>query len=84
MNASIKERIKQIVGPKNYFDSEEDRLCYSFDATPLLTQMPECIVFPESEEQISKILKLANQELFNIVPRGAGTGLSGGAIPVEN
>jgi glycolate oxidase len=84
MNASTKEKIKQIVGSKNYFDSEEDRLCYSFDATPLLTQMPEGIVFPESEEQISKILKLANQEFFNIVPRGSGTGLSGGAIPVEN
>jgi glycolate oxidase len=84
MKVSTKEKIKQIVGSKNYFDSEEDRLCYSFDATPLLKQMPECIVFPESEEQISKILKLANQELFNVVPRGAGTGLSGGAIPVEN
>ena len=84
MNASTKEKIKQIAGSENYFDSEEDRICYSFDATPLLKQMPEAVVFPESEEQISKILKLANQELFNIVPRGAGTGLSGGAIPVEN
>jgi glycolate dehydrogenase FAD-linked subunit len=84
MDASTKENIKQIVGSKNYFDSVEDRLCYSFDATPLLKQMPEGVIFPESEEQISKILKLANQELFNVVPRGAGTGLSGGAIPVEN
>ncbi len=84
MNVSIKEKIRQIVSSKNYFDSKEDCLCYSFDATPLLTQMPECIVFPESEEQISNILKLANQEFFNVVPRGAGTGLSGGAIPVEN
>ena len=84
MNASTKEKIKQIVGSNNYFDSEEDRLCYSFDATPLLKQLPEAVVFPENEEHISKILKLANLEKFNIVPRGAGTGLSGGAIPVDN
>ena len=84
MTNTTKEKIKQIVGPNNYFDSEEDRLCYSFDATPLLKQLPEAVVFPENEEHISKILKLANQELFNVVPRGAGTGLSGGAIPVEN
>lgn len=84
MTNTTKQKIKHIVGSNNYFDSEEDRLCYSFDATPLLKQMPEAVVFPESEEQISKILKLANQELFNVVPRGAGTGLSGGSIPVEN
>ncbi|MGA8266049.1 MAG: FAD-linked oxidase C-terminal domain-containing protein [Ignavibacteriaceae bacterium] len=84
MNTAARQKIKQIVGPNNCFDSEEDRLCYSFDATPLLKQLPEAVVFPENEEQISKILKLANQESFNIVPRGAGTGLSGGAIPVEN
>ncbi len=84
MTNTVKEKIKSITGSKNFFDSEEDRLCYSFDATPLYQQLPEAVVFPENEEQISQILKLANQELFNVVPRGAGTGLSGGAIPVEN
>ncbi len=84
MTNALKEKIKNIVGPKNFFDSEEDRLCYSFDATPVYQQLPEAVVFPESEEQISQILRLANHELFNVVPRGAGTGLSGGAIPVEN
>ena len=84
MTNTTKEKIKEIVGSNNYFDSEEDRLCYSFDATPLLKQFPEAVVFPENEEHISKILKLANQESFNVVPRGAGTGLSGGSIPVEN
>ena len=44
-------------------------------ATPIFQQLPEAIVFPENEEQISDIVKLANQEKFNIVPRGAGTGL---------
>ncbi|MHB1686172.1 MAG: FAD-binding oxidoreductase [Ignavibacteriaceae bacterium] len=84
MNNSTKEKIKNIVGAKNYLDSEEDKLCYSYDATAIYNQMPEAVVFPENEEQISKILKLANEELFNVVPRGSGTGLSGGSIPVEN
>ncbi len=84
MNDSLKEKIKSIVGKKNYFDSEEDKIVYSFDATPIFEQKPEAIVFPEDEEQISRIVKLANDEKFNIVPRGAGTGLSGGAVPVEN
>lgn len=84
MDDSIKHKIKSIVGSQNYFDSFEDRLSYSYDATPIYQQLPEAVVFPENEEQISHIIKLANEEKFNIVPRGAGTGLSGGAIPVEN
>ena len=84
MNQSIKSQLKKIVGEKNYYDSEEEKLVYSYDGTPIFQQLPEAIVFPENEEQISEILKLANQEKFNVVPRGAGTGLSGGAVPVEN
>jgi len=84
MNQNIKNKIKEIIGSKNYFDLPEDKLCYSYDATPIFQHLPEAVVFPENEEQISQIVKLANQEKFNIVPRGAGTGLSGGAIPVEN
>jgi len=84
MNQNLKEKIKSIVSPGNYFDSHEDKLCYSFDATPIFQQLPEAIIFPENDKQISQIVKLTNKEKFNIVPRGAGTGLSGGAIPVEN
>jgi glycolate oxidase len=84
MDNSVKKQLKNIVGEKNYFDSYEDRLCYSYDATPIFHQLPEAVVFPQDAEQISLILKLANQTPFNVVPRGAGTGLSGGSIPVEN
>ncbi len=84
MEATTKNKIKAIVGNENFFDSYEDRLVYSYDGTPVIQQMPEAIVFPKDEEQISKILNLANNERFSIVPRGAGTGLSGGSVPVEN
>src|SRR5690554_826182 len=84
MNDLVKQKIKSIVGSQNFTDSYEDRLCYSYDGTPIFQQLPEVVVFPESDEQISEIVKLANSERFNVVPRGAGTGLSGGSIPVEN
>ncbi len=84
MDPSVKQKIKSIVGNINFSDTPEDKITYSYDATPLITQYPEAIVFPESEEQISRILELANNERFAVVPRGSGTGLSGGAIPVEN
>ena len=84
MDATVKEKIKKIVGANNFLDSPEDKLCYSYDGTPIFQHLPEAIIFPESEGQISEVVKLANHEKFNIVPRGSGTGLSGGSIPVEN
>jgi glycolate oxidase len=84
MEDSIKLQVRRIVGDSNYFDAYEDRLCYSYDGTPIYQQLPEAVVFPQDEEQIASLFRLANQVPFNIVPRGAGTGLSGGSVPVEN
>jgi glycolate oxidase len=84
MEDSVKKQIKNIVGEANYFDSYEDRLCYSFDATPIFQHLPEAVVFPKDGEEIASLFRLANQVPFNIVPRGAGTGLSGGSVPVDN
>lgn len=84
MDQYTAEKLKSIVGAPNFFDSKEDKLVYSYDGTPVYQQLPEAVLFPQDEEQISKILKLANTEKFNVVPRGSGTGLSGGSIPVEN
>ena len=84
MNPSVLNKIKEIVGSPNVLDSEEDRLVYSYDGTPLHQQKPEAVVIPQSEEHISRILQLANEADFSVIPRGSGTGLSGGSIPVEN
>ncbi|HCA78117.1 MAG TPA: glycolate oxidase subunit GlcD [Bacteroidetes bacterium] len=77
-------RIRSIFGTAGYLDSAEDRISYSYDGTPLLKQLPDAIVLPRSVDQISQLLKLANEERFAVVPRGSGSGLSGGSIPVEN
>ncbi len=84
INPTVLRKISQIAGKNNYLDSQEDRISYSYDGTPLLHALPDAIVVPKTKEQISGILALANEEHFAVVPRGSGSGLSGGSIPVEN
>ena len=84
MDERIKSVLKKIVGESKFLDSKEDRISYSYDGTPLQEQMPDAIIFPKDKEQLSEIVKICNKERISIVPRGSGTGLSGGSIPVEN
>ena len=84
LSATAWRRLVEIVGPANVQHSPEERIAYSYDATPMLARLPEAIIFVESSPQISDVLKLANAESFKVVPRGSGTNLSGGTIPMEN
>ena len=49
MDDTLKGKIKNIVGSKDYFDSQEDKLSYSFDGTPIFQHLPEAVVFPSLE-----------------------------------
>ena len=60
----------------------EDMIAYSFDGTPILRQTPKAVVFPTSAQEVATILRLASKNGTPVVTRGAGTGLSGGSIPV--
>ena len=80
METSIKERLKEIVGPENYTDDLIDLIAYSKDATEH-KHRPEAAVWPIDANQVSKILMLANEKLFPVVPRGAGTSLAGLPVP---
>ena len=84
MNKNSEKMLQSIVGKENVLTAQEDRIAYAYDGTQLLSHTPEAIVIPADAKEISHILKLANQEKFQVVPRGSGTGLSGGSIPVEN
>ncbi|HVM61665.1 MAG TPA: FAD-linked oxidase C-terminal domain-containing protein [Verrucomicrobiae bacterium] len=77
-------RLAGIVGTPNLQYSPEERIAYSYDATAMLGRQPEAIVFVESAQQISEVLKLANADGFGVVPRGSGTNLSGGTVPGES
>ena len=79
---SIIKDLTRIVGKENILADLKDLLAYSYDAT-MRQEMPDVIVFPRSTEQVSAIMKLAHREKVPVVPRGAGTNLSGGTIPLK-
>ncbi len=79
------ESFKKIVGKHNVLNEYEDRYCYAYDATAIGDKlyMPDAVILPETTEQISEILKIANKEKIPVVTRGAGTNLVGGCLPVK-
>jgi glycolate oxidase len=82
MDDKIKEALVRIVGQENYTDHLIDLVSYSYDASEHFHR-PFCGLWPATVEQVSEILRLANRELVPVIPRGAGTGLSGMAIPAK-
>jgi glycolate oxidase len=78
---SLLEEIKSIVGAAYFFTDEESFAKYGSDETEKLHYAPQVVVKPRSAEEISKLLILSNQHLIPVTPRGAGTGLTGGALP---
>ena len=82
---AIVDELKKIVGDKYViFDDEEKLEPFSHDEIPGddYSHMPEAVVRPVTKEEIVDIMKLANREKIPVTPRGAGSGLSGGAVPI--
>lgn len=71
-----------MVSAEQVLTEPEDLIPYSFDGTPTLSQLPECVVLPENTEQIAACVRLASETKTPLVTRGSGTGLSGGSVPV--
>src|SRR5437763_6972021 len=72
-------KLKRIAGRDAVLDRREDLMLYEYDGS-LARGEPKYVVFPQTAQQVSEIVKLARRERLPIVPRGAGTGLSGGSI----
>ena len=81
---SIVAELRSIVGEQHVIYGEPERMLdYAHDeAHGQQVHMPDVVVKPDSAEQISAIMRLANRELIPVTPRGAGSGLSGGAVAV--
>jgi len=82
LEKNVVKRLRQILDGENVYDDYETRVCYSYDATNI-KYLPDLVVFPKTPQQISEIIKLANSAPFPVIPRGAGTGFTGGTLPVE-
>ena len=79
-SSPVVKELRKIVGAEAVLDQPEDLMLYEYDAG-LSTGTPQWVVFPETTEQVSQIVRLASRMNVPLVPRGAGTGLSGGSIP---
>ena len=78
----IMEALIEIVGRENFTDQLEELVPYSYDAS-MNVHRPHAAVWPGTTEQVSQIVKFANEHKIPVVPRGAGTSLSGGAVPIR-
>ena len=83
IDAGILAQIKNIVGDTNVYTLRDDLERYSHDETEDLHYYPEVAVKPQNTQQVSQLLRLCHTHHIAVTPRGAGTGLAGGALPVH-
>jgi len=82
ISSSIAAEFRSIVGEDWFLDTPEDLATYSYDGfLPEFT--PDAVFVPGNRDEISKIMKIANREKINIIPRGAGTNICGSSVARE-
>ncbi|MCZ6596203.1 MAG: FAD-binding protein [Planctomycetota bacterium] len=81
--ASLLRELRAILGPRGLIDDPTSLLPYESDGLALLQVRPELVLLPRDTEEMARCMKLLSQAGVPIVARGAGTGLSGGATPIE-
>ena len=74
------KQLTDLLGPQNVLHEKEDLITFGYDATPEIHALPDVVVFPTESEQVVEIVNFAREEGLPIVPRGSGTGLSGGSV----
>lgn len=82
IDEKVVNALKSIVGDDNVYADKAHLIAYSYDATRN-RYLPDAVVFPRDENDISEVLKYCNEKRLTIIPRGAGSGFTGGALPKE-
>ncbi len=82
LDTKITKELREIVGEKNYLDSPEDLMNYSYDGF-IPEAMPEVVLLPLTTQEVSDIMKVAYREEIPVTPRGAGTNICGGSVPMK-
>jgi glycolate oxidase subunit GlcD len=80
---AIIEELRDIVGDENVLSEPDELLVYECDGLPQHKHLPRAVVFPNATEETSEVLALLHDEGISFAPRGAGTGLSGGALAIN-
>ncbi len=80
----IAARLREIVPGEGVVDDRDALRAYESDGLTAYRQVPLIVVLPETTEQVSRILRYCHDEKIKVVPRGAGTSLSGGALPLAD
>ncbi|WP_300363789.1 FAD-binding oxidoreductase, partial [Hydrogenimonas sp.] len=76
------QALRKIVGEENLHHDKAHMIAYSYDATRERYQ-PDAVVFPRDEADVSAVLRYCNEHRIAVVPRGAGSGFTGGALPTN-
>src|SRR6202008_251685 len=84
MDASILKEFRAIVGERGLISSAEELHTYEFDGLTNFRVLPGAVLHPPSTAQAQAIVRVCHREKIPFVARGSGTGLSGGALPVED
>lgn len=82
ISASIKGKFEAIVGKENMMESQAQRLVYSYDATPNVQALPDLVLAPRSTQEVVNIVNACREEKIPIVPRGSGSNLCAGTVPI--
>jgi glycolate dehydrogenase FAD-linked subunit len=82
MQETIKKQLAKIVGEKGATDRPEDLVAYSYDAYTK-EHKPDIVVFPASTEEVQAIMRVADQNVIPVTPRGSGTNLAGETVPLQ-
>ena len=80
----IVSQLKKFTNEENVLSENEEIKPYETDGLAAYKQTPLAVVLPENTKEVSEILKFCNEENIKVIPRGAGTGLSGGALPLQD
>jgi len=83
LKPAILKQLETIVGKDSVLTAREDLATYAYDGTTTWSHAPDVVVLPTTTDQISKILNLANHNRIPVTPRGSGTNISGGSVPVN-
>src|SRR6058998_1584990 len=84
MTATIVPELRNLLGPERVISDPSELYVYDCDGFTIARSTPGAVVFPTSTEEVVGVVRLLAERDVQIVPRGSGTGLTGGCVAFEN